>query len=376
MGFTPRIAMSSRRFRQRRATFIAAVGVGLVVLTSVVSCEFDWPEDGAAPIEGVGVPVPSGTGVVLPSTDAAPPLEDTAPSTTSTAPPPVDTAPSTTYAAPPPVNPATGGGAARSCVGFPAPACTGLPAGTKLTLLAASGADGGAYRVTVPGTVLDGVHVTGDLLIAANDVNVRNSQIDGKVINEGAAGEFFSFTIADTTIGPESGCIGLPGLGEAKYSATRVLVRGHDDGFRISGNNVKISDSFARLCATGPDDHSDGIQAYCPDAPCTGLVFYHNTVDARNIDATFMVNLVDRNLGTVAVINNLLMGGAYTLVMQWRSGATWVAHGNRIVDKAWTFGPVSTEGTCAQIDWSDNSIVTIDSDYRVSSVVKPQPCQE
>jgi len=255
--------------------------------------------------------------------------------------------------------------------GHPTPDCTGVPPGTVLTELPLNDS-GNTYRVTTAGTVIDGKHIAGNLLITASDVIIQNSQIDGTVINEYGPNHY-AFTITDSTVGPATGCITAPGVGEAAYTAVRVHVRGHDDGFRMSGNDVTIRDSFVRQCANATS-HADGLQAYCPDAPCTGLVFEHNTVDARGIDATFMVNLVDPNLGAVSVRDNLLMGGAFTLVTQWHSGAAWEIHDNRIVDGAWAYGPASAEGTCAHQNWSGNSIVTIDADYDIVSTVSPLPC--
>ncbi|OPG13614.1 hypothetical protein B1L11_07855, partial [Microbispora sp. GKU 823] len=55
----------------------------------------------------------------------------------------------------------------------------------------------GAYRVTQDGTVLDGVHIPGTLLITAQNVTVRNSQIDGDVKND-YDGKIYPFTISDS----------------------------------------------------------------------------------------------------------------------------------------------------------------------------------
>ncbi|MBU8898622.1 hypothetical protein KRR26_23715 [Corallococcus sp. M34] len=246
-----------------------------------------------------------------------------------------------------------------------------MPPGTVLTDLPLNDS-GTTYRVTTAGAVIDGRHIAGNLLIAANNVTVVNSQIDGTVINEYGPNHY-PFTITDSTVGPATGCITAPGVGESSYTALRVHVRGHDDGFRMSGNTVTIRDSFVKQCANATS-HADGLQAYCPDAACTHLAFEHNTVDARGIDATFMVNLVDPNVGEVSVRDNLLMGGAFTLVTEWHSGTAWEIHDNRIVNGAWTYGPASAEGTCSHQNWSGNSLVTIDASYAITSTVSALPC--
>ena len=225
-----------------------------------------------------------------------------------------------------------------------------------------------------PGAVLDGVHIDGDLVVAADNVVIKNSQIDGTLINE-VGNSHFSFTVRDTTVGPERGCITAPGIGESDFTASRVLVRGHDDGFRISGDNVRVEDSYARLCANA-GSHADGIQSYCPKEKCTGLVFDHNTIDARNVDATFMINLNDPNVGGVEVSDNLLAGGGFTIVTEWRAGPSWLISNNYVVDGTWAYGPASAENTCSSQDWSGNFIVTIDADYNVTSKLKQLPCIE
>ncbi|HEY9522171.1 MAG TPA: right-handed parallel beta-helix repeat-containing protein, partial [Thermopolyspora sp.] len=258
--------------------------------------------------------------------------------------------------------PGDGGG----CAAYPTPDCAGVPSGARLTRTTLE-ADGGAYLVTTPGTVLDGVHVPGDLQILADDVTIRNSLIDGTVIGE-TENRFYSFTITDSTVGPAKGCITAPGIGDAGYTATRVLVRGHGDGFRAAGDDIIIRDSYIHLCSN-PGDHSDGIQTYKTGS---GLVIDHNTIDQRDArDITAPIFLTDKGLADVTVTDNLVMGGTYSIQLKNAHG-TQIVRGNKLVDKSWVYGPV--EADCSSITWSGNSLVTIDDDYRVTSTVGPLPC--
>jgi hypothetical protein len=255
---------------------------------------------------------------------------------------------------------------------FPTPECTGVPPGTELKVLKLN--EEGAYRVTTDGTVIDGRHIEGDLVIAADHVVIRNSLIDGTVTNDVADDDVSrSFEISWSTIGPAEGCIVSPGVGESRYVADHVRIQGHDDGFRVTNNGtVRVQNSYAKLCAR-PQSHSDGIQAVCGRA-CHGVVFDHNTVDARGVDATFMINLTDKHVGEVTVSDNLLMGGAYVVVTHWRAGPKWVVKDNRIVNNAWAYGPASAEGTCAKQRWSGNTLVRINKSYKVIETVDPLPC--
>src|SRR5690606_31787300 len=118
--------------------------------------------------------------------------------------PPRPTAAPTPAPAPPTPSAAIVRPDGSSCPDHPTPACTGAPAGTPLRELELS-TEGVAYKVTTPGTVLDGVHIRGPLLVHADDVTIRNSVIDGHVTN--ADGEqSFRFTITDTTVGTTRTC--------------------------------------------------------------------------------------------------------------------------------------------------------------------------
>ncbi|MBB2909111.1 hypothetical protein FHS43_000357 [Streptosporangium becharense] len=255
---------------------------------------------------------------------------------------------------------------AGRCPHHPNPACTGVPPGTKLTRLALN-EDGAAYRVRTSGVVLDGVHIPGHLLIHADDVTVRNSLIDGYVINADGP-RSFRFTIEDSTVGPAGGCQTLPGVGQDKYTAVGLHVRGHSDGFRASGDDVVIRDSYVKLCSN-PGDHSDGIQTYRTGR---GLVFDHNTVDQRDVKhATAPIFLVDDQIVDAVVTNNLVMGGTYSIQLKNARGKL-VMRGNSLVDKSWIYGPVDSD--CRTVDWAGNSLVTIDRSYRITSVVGPLAC--
>ncbi|MEV5412350.1 hypothetical protein AB0K60_26400 [Thermopolyspora sp. NPDC052614] len=350
-----------------------AIGLAVAVLTATALAAL-WITVSSSPAPPVAAPsAPTAT----PDGDldpASPPTGDP-PSSGAPSPVPSPSASAGTPApTPEPTPPATQGGEdteakrppdGRSCPGHPTPACTGVPPGTRLTRLALN--EGGAYRVTERGTVLDGVHIPGDLLIVADDVVIRNSRIDGSLSNEYKLHRY-SFTIADSTVGPPKGCLTAPGVGEARFTAERVHIRGHGDGFHASGDDIEIRDSYVRLCSN-PGDHSDGIQTYLAGK---GLVFDHNTVDQRFAkDITAPIFITDEQAEDVTVTRNLVMGGTYSIQVKNVSGRA-VVRDNRLVDRSWVYGPV--EADCATVEWSGNTLVTIDDDYRITSTVGPLPC--
>jgi hypothetical protein len=243
---------------------------------------------------------------------------------------------------------------------YPVASCTGVPAGTTLTPYA------GSLVITAPGTVIDGKLVNGGLDIRANNVVIKNSQINGPVINDNTATRY-SFTIQDSWVrGAASGCgsFGNGAIGVANYTATRVRVTGFPDAFRVAGSNITIQDSYATLCSANPDDHSDGIQAYGA-AGGKNIFIRHNTLDQRGVTngaatAPLFLPSEDRqgNAGaTISVTDNLLAGGGFTLRAY---GLDFPAvTGNKIVDNTWGYGPLDV--TCNTIgSWSGNAVVNFD----------------
>lgn len=255
------------------------------------------------------------------------------------------------------------GGTRCPLPGYPTAACTGVPAGTSLTT------HNGGLVVTTPGQVIDGLRITGDVDIRANDVVIRNSEIHGHVFNDGS-GTRYRFTIEDSTVAPPNGCSswGNGAIGVSNYTARRVRISGFPDGFRIAGSNILIENSFVALCSANPEDHSDGIQAYGA-AGGTNIVIRHNTIDQRAVTngaATapiFVPNDGDRQGNqniTVSVVDNLLAGGGYSLRIYGDLPFSAPAvTGNKIVDGTWDYGPVDV--TCSSIGtWAGNATVTYD----------------
>jgi hypothetical protein len=281
----------------------------------------------------------------------------------------------------------TGPGGGQARVGcelpkYPKPSCTGVPAGTKLTELPLN-VDNDSYAIRKPNAVIDRVHIAGNLLIWAPGVTVTNSQIDGTVYNEQDSTDY-PYTISDSTIGLPGKCITQPGLTYDNYTARRIKVLGHDDGFRIdTPGHVRVYDSYAKLCWNPPSiappdgSHSGGIQAECKEGVCHDSVFVHNTIDNRgphgNSGMTYMSYAGNPTSGWTAT-DNLVMGGSYTVIFWWTGGPEYEVHDNRVVQGEWAYGPADTHASCAHQNWSGNTLVTIDANYDITSTVAKLPC--
>lgn len=324
------------------------------------------------------------TGAFAPVKHEAARADNSGVPTSSGAVPPPARASASKAAASAPGSPTPRAAAGGSCglPRYPRPGCTGVPAGTVLTDLPLN-EDGDSYAVRTPGAVIDHKHIPGNLLIWADNVTVKNSQIDGTVYNDQGK-TYHPYTITDSTIGVASKCITAPGLTWANYTARRVKVLGHDDGFRVDApGHVHIYDSYAKLCWNPPSlappdgSHSGGIQAECGDGVCYDATFIHNTIDNRNkmgnSGITYMAFAGNPTSGWTAN-ENLVMGGTYTVIFWWTGGPNYEVHNNRVVKSTWDYGPADARGSCAHQNWSGNTLVTIDGDYNVTSTVAPLSC--
>jgi hypothetical protein len=85
------------------------------------------------------------------------------------------------------------------------------------------------------------------------------------------------------------------------------------------------------------------------------------------------------DVADVTAQNNLFVGGTYTTTFHWDpvgDQAKWVVTNNAWVNGAWSYDSTSADGTCSNQSWSGNSIVTIDSNYNITSTVKTIGCIE
>ncbi|MEV5573479.1 hypothetical protein AB0L06_25840 [Spirillospora sp. NPDC052269] len=266
------------------------------------------------------------------------------------------------------------------CPAYPTPDCTGVPHTLAAPRKVKLNVDNDALLIDKPGTVLDGVHVPGNLVVAADNVTIRNSVIDGRVTNDYKDANH-PFTITDSTVGRPDRCVSEDAVGTARYRASGLLVRGFSHGFKVSGDaakggDVEITDSYVKNCSNGAD-HADGIQVWgVHDA--RHLVVRHSTFDQRGVsDFTAPLFLADSAGGTindVTVENNLVAGGTYSIQLKHVAGRL-VVRDNRMVDKSWSYAPV--ESWCHAIQtWTGNTIVTIDPDYKITATLRPLPCVE
>ena len=257
----------------------------------------------------------------------------------------------------------------------PRPSNVGVPAGWVPAQTRSSD-----LVVSQTGAVIQDVLLTrGDIIVNAPNVTLRRVKLQGgRVINtQGSCKN--GLLVEDSTFEPAPGqqyandSEGMTGVGG--YTARRVLIWRRQEGFRAGGKGdgcgpVSIEDSFAKI-AIPPgcpgDPHSDGIQGY--DGPA--LSVRNVTIDFNEASCGTAPFFVPHSQGNTSVdINGLLvMGGGYTF----RLGVPGAVRGLKIADRSWEYGPVDVR--CSGVSPWDAQIVTVTSDYQVSSVRGTQACR-
>jgi hypothetical protein len=288
----------------------------------------------------------------------------------------------------PPASPAPPANPAPTPVsGYPNPSNTGVRAGWS-----PRHTTNGDLTINTPGAVLDGELVTGTLTVAARNVTIRNSWVYGSISNQSSAGTDYSgMLVEDTDVGPPSGSGGdtFPAILVAGYTLRRVHVHNMSEGPRVAAFNnssvpaanqtIDIQDSLIQV-VRGSCSHNDGIQGY--GEPPRAIII-HNTIDTRAAGpdcTTGAIFVGNDNADLITIQNNMLMGGGYSLRAGGPAkpgdgdggpGGTYDhITGNRIVNNSWGYGPVSVDDCKTVHDWSDNTVVTIDSNYQPTSTVR------
>jgi hypothetical protein len=274
---------------------------------------------------------------------------------------------------PPPPSPPSSGQ-------FPNPSTTGVPAGWVPQTTTSSD-----ITLSQNGQVLQDVRLTdgADIRVTGQNVVIRRVEILGGMINNHVGSTCGNgLLVEDVSILPRApGAATNDGEGVISYggyTARRVKIQNRNEGFRVASNQVcgpvTIEDSYAKITPPTPtcgDWHGDGIQGYT----AAGLTVRNTTIDMTpNVPgcggtAPFWYPGGQGNIGSVTVDRLLVMGQGFSF----RLGMPGSVTGLRVVNNSWEFGPIDVT-SCSTINPWEAQIVTIDSNYAVTSVVRNEPC--
>lgn len=246
---------------------------------------------------------------------------------------------------------------------FPTGSCTGVPSGTTLSSVT-------TFSTSSNGQTINGLLITGDLVINHDNITVTNSRIKGRVAYNGHRG----LTLRDVDLGPDSCPISNNGgvrlLNGDDYILTRVHLHHNGDDLlaMTGGGTILIQDSLFNNTCYYAGDHLDAIQYYDPGG-VANVTLLHNTLDARPANNSGFGNAAIfwgdfPGAGTrLNVRNNFLAGGNYTfyaLDAASGSGVIIDISGNRFLRNTYTYGPCALTNSdpfdgASGIKWNNNA---------------------
>ncbi|MEV0234396.1 hypothetical protein [Nonomuraea sp. NPDC050786] len=206
-------------------------------------------------------------------------------------------------AAPPNTSPRQAGCAISPArCGYPDATNTGVPAGTKLTVVK------GDLSITKAGAVVDGKDIRGCVEVKAPNVTIRRSKVTctgyyaiGSFVESYKGG---GLLLEDVEVDCRNH--NTTGVGSYGMAARRLNIHGCENGFDID-DTTTVADSYIHDLYEGATGHADGIQL----AGGSNIRIIHNTIYAPG--GTSAIISHPTNNSNVLVENNLLAGGAYTL---------------------------------------------------------------
>ncbi len=219
--------------------------------------------------------------------------------------------------------------------GFPDATNTGVPAGTALQ-------PSGSITVDTPGTVIDSLDVTGEIVVHASNVVIKRTRVRSSAawpiqVGNGSTGVLIEDTEVD---GLNSG--GTVGIGWSGFTALRVDVHGSEDGIRAS-SNVVVQDSYIHGQSQCGSCHSDPVQS----TDGSNIVIRHSSLlNPHNGNSIFLFKSDLGQINDVVVDSNLLNGGNYTVEVfngGYGSPSNVTVTNNRFGHDS-VYGPVSTDG--------------------------------
>jgi hypothetical protein len=195
---------------------------------------------------------------------------------------------------------------------FPNAGCTGVPPGITLT-------NSGSITVTQDGAVIDAKNITGQVIVQASNVTIKNSRITGT----GGKGQYpvhiqggTGLVIQDTEI------LQAPSVNAnvaviccSNFKLVRVHIHDFFEGVRMA-NNVAIEESYIHTpLRCDASCHIDVLQS----TQGNNILVKHNRLDAYNyetkdyMNAAYQFGEEQGRLTNCRFENNFFNGGNYTL---------------------------------------------------------------
>jgi hypothetical protein len=209
----------------------------------------------------------------------------------------------------------TGGGACP-LPAYPDAQCTGVPAGTQLTVHT------GDLTIDAPDTVIDGLDIQGCVLVKAPGAIIRNSKITCESFLAVAS---YKNNYTGTGIvleDVEISCADTPGTAVGDYNVTvrRANIHSCENGFDADGE-ITVEDSYIHDLYADEVTHTDGMQITDVGK---NITVRHNTISAGLLgNAAIITPRVTAGIvDNILIQENLFSGGGYTLYCEQDGPAT------------------------------------------------------
>ena len=231
---------------------------------------------------------------------------------------------------------------------YPSASSTGVEPGVELV-------PSDSIVVATPGTIIEGLDITGTVRITASDVTLRQSRVTGSdywliLIEPDLTGVVIEDVEVDGN-GPRGaeGSVGIAGPATVR----RTNIHGVENGI-VPGSGSIVEDNYIHGLEAPGDPHYDGIQI---DGGVSDVVIEGNAIDLAEHDQTaaVMINNYFGPVDDVLVQANWLVGGGYTLYSDAQfdggpiDGVEFID--NRLIGGAWGYASI----TDSHPGWAGNT---------------------
>lgn len=302
------------------------------------------------------------TKVLAPAPKPTPAPTTPAPKPSPTTPAPAPTTPAPTTPAPTPPAPSAPAVAERPVGsdgvprGFPNAATTGVRAGVSLK-------DSGSITVTEPGTVIEGLRVSGTITISADNVVVRDTLVRGGGdgypirVTRGVKNALIEHVELDNENSTGIGIFFNGGSGRVRHAN----IHSAEDGIRIQADDVIVENSYIHDLHRVSGGHHDSIQIRSGNNVTirgNSLVAYvSRTGDPMNA-AIQVGSLTGSALQNFNVVDNFMNGGNYTI----NGGKlSYIASGSFTGNVFGTDYRYGIRTSLGGVPWSNNALVNGES---------------
>ena len=235
--------------------------------------------------------------------------------------------------------------------GFPTSDTTGVPDGVSLTA-------SGSLTITEDGTVIDGLHVRGEIKIYADNVTIKNTLVESATssnpvyVHRGTTGTLIERVEIDNLGGGGIGVF-MRGSGSIRFAD----IHSAEDGVRINSDDVTVEYSYIHDMVREPGGHHDSIQIRRGDDVTVrgnNLQSYVAATDDPQNAAIQIGSLSgDDQISNLLVIGNLMNGGNYTI----NGGGRWEVESARYAENE--FGRDYKFGVAGNLQnsvWEDTNV--------------------